>query len=223
MRRTTWILLTTLALGAPALGAQETARERAQRTLEPPIFTDLSQLAASVQAQGIPEEPLFAKALEGAAKRVPPDRLVPAVRDYADRLGQAREALGLEAEVPLLVAGADALQRGVPANALRGLPTDRPRSPMALLVLAELVESGVPVDRALDIVREVMAQRARDERMLDASARVRMLIRQGVAPRDAVEQVRAMLRARAGSVGPAVPPGSQPLTPRQRRRLRGGL
>lgn len=90
---------------------------------------------------------------------------------------------------------------------------------MALLVLAELVESGVPVDRALQMVREAMAQRARDERMLDASARVRMLIRQGVAPQEAVERVRAMLRSGAGSIGPALPPGSEPIT-RDRQRTR---
>ena len=87
---------------------------------------------------------------------------------------------------------------------------------MALLVLAELVESGVPADRALEMVREAIAQRARDGRMLDASARVRMLIRQGVPPRDAVERVRAMLRD-AGRVGPALPPGSEPVRDRTRR------
>lgn len=219
MRRTIWIVLAAASVAASSLGAQETARERAQRTLEPQVFEDLAALALDVRAEGIPEEPLYAKALEGAAKRVPSERLVPAVRDYAGRLRQARLALGVDAEVPLLVAGADALQRGVPAGTLRSLPTDRPRSPMALLVLAELVESGVPADRALIIVREVMAQRARDERMLDASARVRMLIRQGVAPADAVDRVRAMIRNRTLNVGPAVPPGSQP-TPRPRRRLR---
>jgi hypothetical protein len=74
----------------------------------------------------------------------------------------------------------------------------------------------VPADRALAIVREALAER-RDDRMLDASARVRMLIRQGVPPRDAVERVRAMLR-NAGSVGPALPPGSEP---NRRDRLRG--
>jgi hypothetical protein len=174
------------------------------------VFEELSSLAASVEGSGIPEEPLFAKALEGAAKRVPRDRLVPAVREYAGRLRLSREALGVDADVPLLVAGADALQRGVAASALRDLPRDRPRSPMALLVLAELVESGVPVDRALDMVRDAMTQRARDQRMLDASARVRMLIRQGMPPRDAVERVRAMLRD-AGAVGPALPPGSEPI------------
>src|SRR5688572_856534 len=127
MKRIVWIVLATSALAAPAVGAQETARDRAQRTLAPTVFADLSTLAAGVEASGIPEEPLFAKALEGAAKRVPQDRLVPAVREYAARLGQAREALGPDANVPLLVAGADAIQRGVSTTTLRSLPTDRPR------------------------------------------------------------------------------------------------
>jgi hypothetical protein len=50
---------------------------------------------------GVPDEPLYVKALEGAAKRVPPERLVPAVREYAARLGEARLALGAGAPVPL--------------------------------------------------------------------------------------------------------------------------
>jgi hypothetical protein len=207
------ILLAAVLAVSPA-GAQESARARAERTLPAPVFQEVATLASDLEAAGIPEEPLFAKALEGAAKRVPQDRLVPAVREYAGRLGQSREALGPEADIPLLVAGADAIRRGVAASTLRELPRDRPRTPMALLVLAELVESGVPVDRALEMVREAMAQRSRDERMLDASARVRMLIRQGVAPRDAVERVRAMLRD-ARRFGPALPPGSEPVRTRR--------
>jgi hypothetical protein len=215
-----WTLIAASALVASPAAAQETARERAQRTLPAPVFQELSTLAANVVASGIPEEPIFAKALEGAVKRVPPDRLMPAVREYTGRLTQSRDALGADADVPLLVAGADAIRRGVAASTLRELPRDRPRSPMALLVLAELVESGVPADRALAIVRETMAER-RDERMLDASARVRMLIRQGVPPRDAVERVRAMLRA-ARNGGPALPPGSEPVVRPRRERAGTG-
>jgi hypothetical protein len=218
MKRSLLTLLAASAVAASAADAQETARARAQRTLPEPVFEELSTLAASVEASGIPEEPIFAKALEGAVKRVPQDRLIPAVREYAGRLALSREALGADADVPLLVAGADAIQRGVAASTLRELPRDRPRSPMALLVLAELVESGVPVDRALAMVREALAER-RDDRMLDASARVRMLIRQGVAPRDAVEQVRMMLR-NARNAGPALPPGSEPVR-RDRPSARG--
>ena len=82
---------------------------------------------------------------------------------------------------------------------------------MAVMVLADLLESGVPTDRALEILREVMNQRAQDDRVLDISARVRRLIRQGLTPQDALDRVRGNLqRAREGSIGPPVPPGSVP-------------
>jgi len=56
-----------------------------------------------------------------------------------------------------------------------------------------------------------MNQRMRDDRMLDISARVRRLIRQGLTPQDALDRVRGNLqRARDGSLGPPVPPGSTP-------------
>jgi hypothetical protein len=207
----TILALATAGAGAQA-GVQESARERAQRTLDPGVFAELTQLAAEVAATGVPDEPLYTKALEGAAKRVPSDRLVPAVRDYAVRLGEARQALGTDATVPLLVAGADALQRGVTRDALESLRSERPRSPMAVLALTELIESGVPRDRAIAILREAMQQRTRDEGVLDISARVRQLIRQGVAPQDAIERVRRTLLRNRASIGPAVPPGSEPVT-----------
>lgn len=214
--RSTFLTVATLTLAATGLTAQESARERAQRVLAPDVYAQLTELATEVSATGVPDEPLYTKALEGAAKRVPPDRLVPAVRDYATRLAEARQAFGGGASVPLLVAGADALQRGVPRDALRSLPSDRPRSPMAVLALTELIESGVPRDRAIQILREAIAQRARDGEVLDVSARVRQLIRQGLAPRDAVERVRLMLRRNRARVGPAVPPGSEPISTDQR-------
>lgn len=189
-------------------GPTESARARAQRTLPAEIFAELEELSAEMEAGGVPGEPLFAKALEGAVKRVPPDRLVAGVRAHAGRLQMAREALGPGANAPLLVAGADALQRGVPADALRALPSDRPRSPVALLVLAELMESGVPTDRALETVQQAMRQRIQDRRMLDIPARVRRLVRDGVPPREAIDRVRRMMRRdRGGMVGPHLPVG----------------
>ncbi len=221
MRRTILTLMTLTAVAVPSLSAQVTARQRAQQTLPPQLFDDVSELAADLSTQGIPEGPLFNKALEGMAKRVPPDRLLPAIRTYASHLGEARNALGPNAGVPLLVAGADALRRGVPHDALRSLPTDRPRSPVALLVLAELLESGVPTDRALAILRQAMQQRTQDARILDITARVRRLIRQGVPPHEAVDRVRRALQRDRGGVLPPVPPGSEPMT-RDRLRQIGG-
>lgn len=212
MRRTFFFLAVAAFVGVNAGSAQETARARAQEALPPAVFRDLAALADQMSGDGIPDEPLFVKALEGQAKRVPPDRLLPAVRAYAGRLGEARRAFGIDATTPLLVAGADALQRGVTPETLRALPADRPRSPMAVVVLADLLESGVPADRALELLREAMAQRARDDRMLDISARVRRLIRQGLTPQEAIDRVRRnLLRARDGVIGPPVPPGSEPV------------
>jgi hypothetical protein len=212
MRRTFFFLAVAACFGANGLHAQETARARAQQALPPAVFRDLAALADQMRGDGIPDEPLFVKALEGQAKRVPPERLLPAVRAYAGRLGEARQAFGIDATTPLLVAGADALQRGVPPETLRALPTDRPRSPMAVVVLADLLESGVPADRALELLRAAMVQRARDDRMLDISARVRRLIRQGLTPQEAIDRVRRnLLRARDGVIGPPVPPGSEPV------------
>ena len=227
MRRIALTLLFGVALAATGLTAQESARARAQRTLPPDVFAGVAALANEMADLDIPDGPLFNKALEGTAKRVPAERLLPAIRAYADRLGQARTAFGPAASVPLLVAGADAIQRGVPRDALRSLRSDRPRSPIAVLVLAELLESGVPTDRALAVLRQAMAQRTQDARMLDIPVRVRRLIRDGVPPHEAIDRVRrAMRRNRGGNVGPALPPGTGALSDarlRDRRRSGGQL
>jgi len=202
--------------------AQESARERAQRTLPPQVYENIEALATEVSASGVPGDPLFSKALEGRAKGVPPGRLLPAIRQYANRLGIARGALGPEASIPTIVAGADAIQRGVSAEVLRSLPRDRPRSPVALLVLAELMESGVPTDRAVALVRQAMVQRTRDAQMLNIPARVRRLIRDGVPPQEAIDRVRRQLRRLRGSnLGPVLSPSDAYYTDRLRRLTTG--
>ena len=221
--RTTLItlaLFTLGALGAAGAGAQESARARAQEVLPADVFRQVDALAGSAEQEGIPGDILFNKALEGAAKGVPADRLPPAVQAYAGRLREARVAFGAEAPGALLVAGADALQRGVRTELLRGLGAARERSPVAVLVLADLVESGVADDRALALVREAMQRRAREQQMLDMPAQVRRLMRQGMSASDAVEQVRRALQRGRGGATPPVAPGSEPTT--RTRRGSGG-
>lgn len=224
--------LALLALGAGPSRAQEDARARARETLPPPLFEQVEVLTAEMAREGIPADPLFNKALEGAAKRVPPDRLLPALTRYAGQLREAMNAFGDAGTTPLLVAGADALQRGVAPDLLRRMGQregDEPGpSPVSVLVLADLVEAGVPGDRALDVLREAIRMRTREQEMLGISAQVRQLMRQGQSPQDAAEQVRrALQRGRGGGgVGPPVPPGSEPVTQGRRRggngRGRGG-
>jgi len=217
-----------LASSGGSILAQETARDRAREALPAQVFQRLDALAGELSQEGIPVEPLFNKALEGTAKRVPADRIVPAVTRYAGQLRQAREAFGPAGPGPLLIAGADALQRGVGMDILRrlGQPEgDNPGpSPMAVLVLADLVEAGVPADRALGVLQEAMRMRTREHQMLGISGQVRQLMRQGQSPQDAAEQVRRSLqRGRGGGgVGPPVPPGSEPVTMGRRQAGTGG-
>ena len=58
---------------------QVTPRQRAEQTLPPEVFSAVSGLATELAASGVPSGPLFNKALEGMAKRVPANRLLPAV------------------------------------------------------------------------------------------------------------------------------------------------
>ncbi|MFQ5535998.1 MAG: hypothetical protein ACE5GJ_00980 [Gemmatimonadota bacterium] len=209
------LLAAAVAMIVPAsLRAQASPRERAREVLPPAVVSELDALATRMEREGVPSEPLYNKALEGAAKRIPPDRLMPAVTDYARRLREARTALGPRADTPLLMAGADAFRRGIDMKTLRTLARDERPSPMAVLVLADLVETGVPTDRALDLVHEAMMRRARDEMMMGIPADVRQLMRMGHSPMEAAERVReAMRHWRGGSMGmmPPVPPGAEPL------------
>jgi hypothetical protein len=224
-------LMIFLAASAGPAWAQETPRDRAREILPETVFRDVDALATEAAMEGIPSEPLYNKALEGMAKRVPPDRLLPAITRYAGQLRQARGAFGRQGSQPLVVAGADALQRGVDVEILRRLGQEGGEgpgpSPMAVLVLADLVEAGVPADRALGVLREAMRMRTREQEMLGISAQVRQLMRQGQSPQDAAEQVRRSIqrgRGGGGVAGPPVPPGSEPSTKgrRQSGNGRGG-
>ncbi|MGW8266130.1 MAG: hypothetical protein ACWGSQ_07160, partial [Longimicrobiales bacterium] len=214
MRRSILPLMVLTAMTLGPLGAQESARERARQALPPDLFQEVDALASQAEREGIPADPLFNKALEGMAKRVPAEQLLPAVNRYAFRLREAHGAFGEFANGPLAIAGADALQRGVEVDVLgrlgRGEGQGQGPSPMAVLVLADLVEAGVPAERALDVLQEALRLRTREGQMLGIPAQVRQLMRQGQSPQDAADQVRRALRQGrgGGGVGLPVPPGS---------------
>ena len=217
MRRVLIALVAGLAVTASAGAQTPTGRDRARAALPPEVFQQLDVLVASAIQEGLPAEPLWDKALEGAAKRVPPPRITPVVAEYSSRLRTARSALGGTQAPAILVAAADALRRGVPQDVLGRLgPSDR-RTPIALVVLGDLVETGVPADRALDVVREALVRRAADEDMLGLGARVRAAMRRGQSADAAADRVRRAISdrrvdPRGDAVGPPDRPGSAPTT-----------
>src|SRR5690349_4392236 len=111
------------ALGVQSIGAQTPAdaRTKLAARLDTGAVAVILPIIDAAQAQGLPIDPLVQKALEGASKRAPADRIAFALRRLSTQLGTARTALGSNASATELVAGASALQAGVRSEVLATL------------------------------------------------------------------------------------------------------
>lgn len=199
---------------------------RLQERLGEEATERMREIVQRAEQRGVPSGPLLDKALEGAAKGVPAERVTAALSAYADRLGRGAELLGSEAPSSEVVAATDALSRGVSEEAVREVARAAPSGGRAipLVVLGDLAEAGVPVERAVGVVREALERGHAGEALLEVPARVRRMVRQGVSPAEAADRAPGMVgragppEGRPGSGpgsphrggGPPVPPGSGP-------------
>ncbi|HEX7052027.1 MAG TPA: hypothetical protein VF188_17595 [Longimicrobiales bacterium] len=201
-------------LARDAAASQATAGiERARAVLPEAAARALERVLDSARDQGLPTEPLVDKALEGAAKRVPPDRVISVVQELAAQLGRARSLLpDAEATPADITAVADALRRGVPEDAVRSLHAaigDGEPVALAVHTLADLLERGVPVQTAVDVLAAWRGHGARPEELRGLPAAVERLIREGVLPDQAAAAVASAVRAGNG-LGKAWPPDAVP-------------
>ncbi len=144
----------------------------------------IASLADSARLQGLPAESLIQRALEGASKGAPADRIVEVVRALKLRLMTARSALGESSSEADLVAGATALQVGVTTAQLARLRAARPHGSLAteLVILADLVHNGVPGDSATQVLRELVRAAATGTELLSYQRLVRADIAAGAHP-----------------------------------------
>jgi hypothetical protein len=204
--------------------AQQDAAIAALRTsLSAAAHTELVAAVRDARERGLPAQPLIAKAQEGAAKNVPGDRIMAAVRQTSQRLVRAQVLLQARAGGPAggapagaaadataaaeISAVADALQRGVPENAIARLVADaQDRESVGLTAhaLADLLGHGVPLAIGLEAIGAWRGQGGDPARLNDIPAAVERLVRQGVVPARAGAAVAAGLRlGRApGSIRP---------------------
>jgi hypothetical protein len=128
-----------------------------------------------VAAAGIPASILENQVAEGRAKGIAPERVAAAVERRGAALLRAQEAMGggrRDLSAADLSSGANAVEAGVDAGALRGIAdvahaADRP---VAIAVLTYLHEQGVPIDRALEQVTRALKQGPEALRDLPAQA-----------------------------------------------------
>lgn len=118
----------------------------------------------SSRNDGIPEEPLVQKALEGASKGATGDRILAAVRNLGATMRTARSALGPASSDREIVAGAAALRAGAAPDGLSNLRRARGATDLEvpLAVLADLVGLGVTVETAYRSVLDLARNRAPD-------------------------------------------------------------
>ncbi len=190
------IVILSLLLTLPgALAAQEAQLQRLHESYPDHAVERIQTILAEAAASGVPSDPLLAKALEGAAKGVAADRVVAALSAYRERLEQGAGLVGPAAAPGAVVMAADALRRGVPSETIRSLATGWPdQFTVPLLVVGDLIEAGVPVGRAREIVEDALARGEDPEALLAIPAAVRRLMREGTLPEDVAALIGQAIR-----------------------------
>lgn len=190
-----------LSVPAPATAQQDADLERLARDYPADVVRGVEDVLARAADLGAPRGALVDKALEGAAKRVPGDRLVRALELRLEGLRTAATSLPTGAGEASLRAGADALSQGVrPADLRRiGQVASEAERPAALVVLGELAGLGVPVDEALATVERAMERGQGGQPVMALGQRVRDAVRAGRSP------LEALGRAGVGPFGPGFP------------------
>ncbi|NIR42823.1 MAG: hypothetical protein GWN99_03015 [Gemmatimonadetes bacterium] len=187
--RTILILIIWLAFPA-GLAAQEARLDRVRERLPAETVNRIEVILAEARSADIPTDPLLDKALEGAAKGVPAERIVAALSAYTALLIEARGLVGPERDIGELVAATDAVRRGVSEAAIASLANEHEGDiSVPLVVLGDLVAVEVPVDRARQVVKDALARGASPDELLAIPAAVRGLVRQGRTPEDAATAV----------------------------------
>lgn len=222
-------LAVALAAGSAPAAAQEAAvPERVSERYPADVVRGVEDLLERAGDLGLPGRVVADGALEGAAKRVPGDRLLRALERRLEGLRAASRALPADAGSSSLRAGADALAQGVSPADLRRVGEAAPEAerPAALVVLGELTRLGVPADRALESVVRAAERDRGGARVTALGQRVRRAVTAGESPLSALEAAGVGAfgsdvpgrgpgggfpgEGPPGHAGPPVPPGAGP-------------
>jgi len=199
-----WSRLLVLAglLFAANAAATEAASDSAklQARLDADAAARVQAIVEDARAAGLPTAPLVARALEGASQQARGVAIANEVRALAGALGTARGAMGLGSRETEIVAGASAIQAGVPADSLTRLRASRPSESLtiSLVVLCDLLARGVPQPAATGAVISALRAGGTDRDLLRMREHVHAQIQHGTAPLGATEKGLRELLSRHG-------------------------
>lgn len=202
------MILTVLAL----LGMQQGIADRLSGRVPPDVGAVVESLGTDAAARGLPIDPLIQKAIEGSAKRVPPERVIAAVRLVVTQLDTAAAALragGMISDTLAIAAGAFAINAGMGAHditnlVLRGGGQTVVNVRLELNVAGTLVAMGVPSSEASNLVSASLQSDSPATKLLSLPSRVQGEVARGATPAQAAA---GLARAAAAQARRGPPPG----------------
>lgn len=164
---------------------------------------------------GLPVRPLVNRALEGAARRIPSERIIRVVREHAAALHQAKRALGERSSEDELEAAAIALRAGLDERAVESVRASRGRESavVPLVVLTDLVRRGVPIPNAQEAVALLARTPRSDDVLLGLQATVAKNAQRG--PGMALDALNRYVKGTGATSAMAAPvsPDRKPVRP----------
>ena len=210
---TTYLRRAFVAAGAMMLSASFAMAQQTRVAVDPRTVPELKAEFDRALKLGLPVAPLDGKAREGYLKQASPKTIRDAVRDFADRMVKARDALKPNRGNAEIEAGAIALQYDIPAGVLRSLRQVEQRRSLAVPIgaLTELYTRGVPLQKAAAQVESMLKLNVSDTQISALASLVQSDVAQGVAPTTALDlRSKGVLSAPqapvAGVAAPAVRP-----------------
>ena len=195
-------LAASLGSASHAAGDATADAARLKGRLEPDAAAHVLAIVDEARSAGLPTAPLVARALEGASQQARSAVIVAEVRALAASLGGARDALGTGSRETELVAGASAIQAGVPVDSLSRLRASRPGESLtiSLVVLCDLVARGVQQGTATGAILSAVRAGGTDRDLLRMREHVHAHIQHGQAPAGAAQKgLRELLERRPGA------------------------
>lgn len=186
---------------APLTG-QQTVTERLTGHVPQAIIPVVEGLADSAVARGLPVAPIVNKALEGAVKGVPADRIVIAVRTVFAQLDRSADALrGAGVTTPEAIeAGAFAIAAGLDSNDIATVARSADRghpATTALQVLATLTAMGVPRGQGVGLVQATIRSGQPVADLESLPSRVQARVSHGIPPAQAAAGLERAANAHA--------------------------
>jgi len=182
--------VTAFALAVLSISARRAESQAPQQpALNPATDAAIRPIVDRARAANLPVELLIAKAREGEVRRAPVERIESAVRQLAERIATAHDALTPNPTDREVEAAADALKAGVPRETLRAMRAAGKEASLAVPigVLTQLVLRGVPVERASVQVVNLLQRGALSGHFIALDDRVRADVLAGKRPDESLD------------------------------------